>query len=179
MDWGAIGAVGEIIGATAVVASLIYVSLQLKAGTKALQTATRDSVFRSLMEWNYSVMGDPRLAWINQAGARDFESLGEEDRARYMHLMYTLLKMFENVYLHHLEGALGREVWESNLPMLSAYVTQPGGRLYWERRKSSFDSRFNRVIEALEPGPIAFGTALTGHPFPSSTSEEEETRQSE
>jgi hypothetical protein len=162
MDWAAISAIGEIIGALAVVVSLIYVSLQLRAGTQALQTATRDSVFKSLLEWNYAVMGEPRLAWINQAGALDFQALDEEDRARYMQLMYTFLKMFENIFLHHLEGALGKSIWESNLPLVSAYLTQPGARYYWEKRRSSFDPRFNAVIENLRPSEVEFGAAISG-----------------
>lgn len=167
MDWGAVGAIAELVGAAAVVISLIYVSFQLRAGTRALQIATRDSVFRQLMEWNYVVMGDPRLAWINQAGALDFDVLTEEERARYMHLMYTFLKMFENLYLHHLDGALSGGIWEANRPFLAVYLSQPGAHRYWEKRRSAFDPRFNEVIEALNPGTMEFGTMLSGiHPSP-------------
>jgi hypothetical protein len=164
MNWDAFGAIGEVVAAVAVVVSLIYVSIQLRAGTKALQTTTRDSVFKSLQEWNLVCMGDPRLGWVFQDGARDFEGLGEEDRARFLHVMYSFYKVFENIYLHHLEGVVPLEIWEPNLRMLTAYATQPGCRTYWENRKAAFDPRFNSVMEGLKPGPLAPGHALTGTP---------------
>jgi len=168
MNWDAIGAIGEVVGAAAVVVSLIYVSIQLRAGTRALQTTTRDSVTKSLLEWNYVVMDDPQLAWINQAGALDFESLEPKDRARYMHTISTFLQNYENLYLHFLEGAVTKEFWEARLPMLATYIVQPGARNYWEKRRSSFDLRFNAVIEAVEPEAMEFGHTMSGIQPPAS-----------
>ena len=34
MDWTAVGAVGEVVGAVAVVATLLYLSLQVREGNK-------------------------------------------------------------------------------------------------------------------------------------------------
>ena len=162
MNWEAFGAIGELIGAATVVVSLVYVSFQLRSGTRALQTTTRDSVFKSLQEWNLVCMGEPRLGWIFQSGARDFDGLGEEDRARYLHVMYSFHKLFENIYLHHLDGVVPLEIWEPNLMMLTVYATQPGGRKYWEERKATYDPRFNAVVEGLKPSPLAPGHEVSG-----------------
>jgi hypothetical protein len=162
MNWNAFGAIGEVVGAAAVVGSLIYVSIQLRFGAKALQTTTRDSVFKTLQSWNEVVMADPRLGWIFQTGAVNFEGLGEEDRARYLHVMYSFFKAFENIYLHHVDGAVPPEIWEPNLETLRVYGTQPGGRRYWEARKAFYDPRFNAVMEGLKPGPLAPGHAVSG-----------------
>jgi len=161
MNWDAFGAIGELVGAAAVVVSLVYVSFQLRSGTRALQTTTRDSVFKSLQEWNLVCMGDPKLGWIFQSGARDFDGLGEEDRARYLHVMYSFYKLFENIYLHHLDGVVPLEIWEPNLQMLTVYATQPGGRRYWEERKAAYDPRFNLVVEGLRASPLAPGHDLS------------------
>jgi len=161
MNWDAFGAIGEVVGATAVVVSLVYVSIQLRSGTRALQTTTRDSVYKQLQEWNLVVMGDPRLGWIFQKGSTDFESLEEKERARYLHVMYSFFKTFENIYLHHLEGVVPLELWEPNLKMLTVYATQRGGRMYWEQRKAAYDPRFNAVMERLEPGLMAPGHSVS------------------
>jgi hypothetical protein len=161
MNWEAFGAIGEVIGATAVVVSLIYVSLQVRAGLRGLQTTTRDSVFKSLVDWNLTVMGDPRLAWIFQSGSKDFDSLTGEERARYTHIMYGFYKVFENIYLHHVEGIVPPEIWEPNKKMLTVYATQPGGRMYWEARRGAYDPRFIEVLERLSPGPLPAGHVLS------------------
>ncbi len=149
MNWEAFGATGELLGGTAVLISLIYVSLQVRAGRQALQTSTRDSVFRQLQEWNYVVMGDPILGDIFQRGAADLDSLDRVERARFAHSMYSFFKLFENIYLHHLDGSVPADLWEGNLPILELYGTQPGGCAYWIERRDAFDRRFVAVLEAM------------------------------
>ena len=67
MNWEAIGAVGETVGAIAVIISLVYLALQVRSGTRALKTENRDSSFQSLMEFNYILVGDSDLAYLFQA----------------------------------------------------------------------------------------------------------------
>ena len=162
MNWEAFGAIGEVTGATAVVVSVIYVSLQVRAGLKGLQTTTRASVFQTLITWNQVIMADPRLAWTFQAGSKDFEALEKEERARYLHVMYGFYKIMENVYLHYEEGVVPLELWTPNHEILSAYATQPGARQYWEARKAAFDPRFNAVVEGLKEGGLLAGHEVSG-----------------
>lgn len=44
MNWEAIGAIGEIAGATAVIVSLIYVALQILANTRAMRFEAMRSI---------------------------------------------------------------------------------------------------------------------------------------
>lgn len=45
MNWEAISAIGEIVGATAVVVTLIYLAVQVRQGTKATQGGKRPGSF--------------------------------------------------------------------------------------------------------------------------------------
>jgi len=76
--------------------------------------------------------------------------------------MYSFFKVFENIYLHYLDGAVPPELWKPNLTMLTVYGASPGGRGYWEERKAAYDPRFNAVMEGLQPGPLAPGHAVSG-----------------
>jgi hypothetical protein len=49
MDWNAIGAIGEVCGAIAVVITLIYLSRQLRENTKSIKLQSVESTFK---EWN-------------------------------------------------------------------------------------------------------------------------------
>jgi hypothetical protein len=79
MAWEAIGSIADLIGATAVVISLVYFAVQVSSGTRELRTTTRDLAIQKLMEFNYYVMSDAELGWIFQSGCRDFQSLEEKD----------------------------------------------------------------------------------------------------
>ena len=69
MNWTAIGAVGEVLGALAVVATLLYVARQLEEQGRALTTSVRDSAFQQLQEWNYQVVADPVLSHLRTGSA--------------------------------------------------------------------------------------------------------------
>ncbi len=150
MNWEAIGAIGELLGAIAVVISLVYVASQVKSGTRALKTTTRDSAFHSLQEWNYSVLSEPDLAWIFQRGMAEPHVLDERQQARFVHLMYGFLKLYENIYLHVLDGSVGAEAWEHNKEVLAAFANQPGTQRYWNGRRPIFDPRFADWFDSLE-----------------------------
>ena len=71
MNWDAIGAVGEIIGALAVVATLGYLALQVKTNTAAVNQASRQATLSGRAEAGRWVAGNssrlrprgvPRLA---------------------------------------------------------------------------------------------------------------------
>ena len=166
MNWEAFGAIAELVAAAAVVISLLYVSLQLRAGRRELQTSTRDSVLRQFQEFNHVLMGDPTLADIFQRGSADIAALEEKEKPRYTHTMYSFFKVFENLHLHHLDGSVPTELWEANMPMLVLYATQPGARTYWEQRREAFDPRFVGVLEGLGSSSMPTALELSGRELP-------------
>ena len=163
MNWEALNTIVQLVGAGVVVVTLVLVSKELRANTKAMITSTRDSVFRELMEFNLMLAQDDRTAWIFQHGSKDpqWESLNEQERARFAAVLFCLFKVFENLYLHTLTEAVEAEVWESNKQMLNVYVAQPGCRRYWEMRRAAFDIRFQRVVDSMSEPTIPAGHEVT------------------
>ena len=56
MNWDAIGAIGEVSGAVAVVVTLIYLAGQLRQNTQALRSSTYEAINSSAFSWSDSVM---------------------------------------------------------------------------------------------------------------------------
>ena len=155
MNWTAIGALGEVLGAVAVVATLLYVARQLEEQGRALTTSVRDSAFQQLQEWNYQVVADPVLSHLFQRGAanEDWSEFSPEEQSRLIHILYSFFKTFENIYVHSAEGSVPPEVWERNCQVFFAYASQPGCRRYWNDRRGALDERFVEVLEGMgQPG---------------------------
>jgi len=137
----------EILSSLALIISIIYLAKQVKQGTKSLQTSMRDSSFHSLLEWNYHIFSDSELAWIFQKGAKDFNSLDEIQKPRMIHMIYSFIKVFENIYLHHLDKSVESNVWENNYKVFALYFMKPGLQFYWKERREIFDPRFISYVE--------------------------------
>ncbi len=166
MNWSDIGSIGEAIGAIGVIGSLIYLALQVRANSKGLFTSTRESTFNSLKEWNFYVMSDPDLAWIFQQGCRDFNSLDQKERARYVHVMFSFYKLFENIFLHYKAKSISEEVWRYNSTIFFAYAAQPGAKNYYNLRKPIFDPRFSKIVDDLTSAEVPAGHLITEMDLP-------------
>jgi len=162
MNWEAITALSDFIAAIAVVISLVYIAIQVRIGAKALKTDLRDATFRTIMEWNYAVTADPALADLFQRSAADWDLLEGQERARAVHLMFSYFKLFENIYLHYLDGLVEEKVWLSNKQILLAYGTQPGAQYYLSNRMPVFDPKYQALLREMQPSAIVSGSELRG-----------------
>ena len=62
VNWEAIAAVGQLVGALAVLATLIYLAVQIRQNTAAVATATYESAMTGFNDINVVVASHPSLA---------------------------------------------------------------------------------------------------------------------
>jgi hypothetical protein len=97
MQWDAIGALSELFGAIAVVASLLYLSRQLRMTRQVDQTGTLNAVvtgFTHHVGQFFSADDDLALR-----GLTDRSALSESERLRFDHLLSSLVSQGEMA--HH------------------------------------------------------------------------------
>jgi len=64
MNWEAIGAIGEIIGAAAVLGSLIYLAVQIRQNTRSVEANTMQDLSEGYKGIYLTIATDPILAPI-------------------------------------------------------------------------------------------------------------------
>ena len=109
MNWDAIGALGEVIGATAVVATLIYLSIQTRQNTKAVQHASSRGVMEDANAWRYRIVEDPDVAELFRTGLSDPNALSANDKYRFRMLLDALVFHWQ----HAVEA--GQELPQANI----------------------------------------------------------------
>lgn len=62
MNWEALGAVAEPIGALGVIATLAYLAVQIRQNTRAVRAQTYDSFVSQFRSWNEPMRADERMA---------------------------------------------------------------------------------------------------------------------
>jgi len=62
MNWDAIGATAELLGAVGVIASLVYLATQIRQSRDQIRTATYQQIFENLEAVSRRGFGD--LAWL-------------------------------------------------------------------------------------------------------------------
>src|SRR5512133_1858618 len=98
--------IGQIVGAIAVVISLIYVALQIRQNTNAIRAATAQSVHEHFANWYNSFARDASLSQIAINGLKDYGSLSEADKARCVAVFMAFLSYSQNAFLKWRQGLL-------------------------------------------------------------------------
>lgn len=80
-DWSNLA---QVIGALAVVISLFYVGFQIKGNTSAVRSATAQAVHDNYADWYMTMAGDAELNQIAIKGLKDYSSLNETEKARFI-----------------------------------------------------------------------------------------------
>jgi hypothetical protein len=153
VNWTAIGALGEVFGALAVVFSLIYVATQVRQNTKAIRGAATADAIAGLRDWNAVLISDPTAARIFSQGVEDMNNLDEDGRARFIVLIINLFKTFEDMHYQFLQGSMDPAVWEGWENLAALYLKRPGAQQYWAQRRQIFSRPFQAWVEGLTPAP--------------------------
>ncbi len=110
MNWDAIGAIGEVLGAAGVILTLLYLAVQIRQSTKATNAASRDATTGHILSFfelglDNQVIARARHKWSSGGELDDFES---EQLERYQ---YYNFKIFENIHIQYEQGLFSDAEW--------------------------------------------------------------------
>lgn len=145
-EWGS---VAEIVGAVAVIVSLIYVGYQVNVNTSAIRSAAANDASVAMQTW-YLEMGSNRQSsdmWFNAMTSP--EPLATHDEFQFMMMMHAVLLGMQNSYLLSREGTIDIEFREGITIAIVAVKDLPGMRRFWRQRKGFFHSGFAEYVDGL------------------------------
>ncbi|HEY6597929.1 MAG TPA: hypothetical protein VIZ30_01365, partial [Pseudomonadales bacterium] len=78
MNWEAIGALSEALGAAAVFVTLVYLAFQIRHNSAVLEAQTEDAIATGFMNLNAVVATNPELGRVFVQGCEDYDTLNAE-----------------------------------------------------------------------------------------------------
>ncbi len=150
MNWDAIGAVGEIVGAFAVVVTLIFLTLQMRQSNRSQRSTAYQSYLASRSRMQTSVQ-DPDINASFLNASFDPLQTSPEDLRNYHQTMHNCMTYFEGTFRLWQDGMLSDEDWNSNLIMLGEFRGTQGFKFWWPAVIPFFGSEF---VNAVETAPV-------------------------
>lgn len=149
MDWEAIGAVGEVLGALAVVATLGYLAVQIRQNTKAVRIQTYQAIMDSSNRLGDS-LAEQNVDETYRKGRKNPESCSPEEWAQFVLIAGQVMNLYEGLYLHHQSGAIDDDFFVNRWQTFHRIMHQPGFRRLWtEKMGAYYATSFNRAVERL------------------------------
>jgi hypothetical protein len=113
MNWEAIGAIGEISGALAVVLTLLYLARQIQESRKAtvaqIYQGRADAASRSIGLYPIGA----RVAYSLDFSDAVFEQLSDEEREQLGGYMLDLMVRLDNLYFQYRQGFFPEDFFEN------------------------------------------------------------------
>jgi hypothetical protein len=109
MNWDAIGAVGEIVGAIAVVVSLLYLANQIHTSNRAVKQAASKEMMDEIFSWYGQLSSDLSISELWIRGCAKDSTLTKPELFQFGILMQQALVVWER--MSHLEESGEIEQW--------------------------------------------------------------------
>lgn len=149
MNWDAIGAVGEILGAIAVFVTLLYLSVQIRQNTRAVQANGMDSLVSSVNDIRRSLFENKELSELYIKGSNEPASLDQSEQLRYRLVVHNMLMSEANLFAQSRLSGLGDEYWETQKPLIGRIVGSKGGHQFWQQSRAEFPHAFRVEVDQI------------------------------
>ncbi len=157
-----LGALGEFVGAIGVVVTLVYLTMQLRQNTNAIELNTARAVTEELQTMFSLIASNQELAEIFVTASGESELEGAE-RARFYRFTHNIVRVFENAFLQSRSGVIDQAHWEGTTRMMIDYTSSAGFQGYWLDRKHWVSDEFREFMEAeVISAPPKTGVKLPG-----------------
>ena len=142
--------IAEIIAALAVIASILYLAIQVKHSNAQNQASARFEFVRAMGEVNLSIAQDESLAEIVRKGINAFEEMSENEIMRFQMLVGQYTNVWSVMYGLYHDKLLPESEWFAVRKDIHSLLYQGGGRVLWRANLSkSFEPGFVQYVEAL------------------------------
>jgi len=155
MNWEALGAIAELLGAVGVIVTLVYLSTQIRQNSNQLRGSATTAVYEYQRKLVEMLSADPELYKIALRGNEDLASLDPWEQQRFTIWCLHETGMWEMCHQLLRQGALDREIYSGKEDYWLTLHSSPGRREWWNTHSIMLAEGFYReVSKQLEEIPV-------------------------
>ena len=135
-----LASIAEIIGAFAVVISLIYVGVQVNESAGAVRSAAANDANVAVQNWYMQIGSDQQTSELFYEALTSEEALSNQEEFQFLMMFHGIFLAFQNSYLIAEEGTIDVELREALTGVVIGVKDLPGWGRYWRQRKNYLHS---------------------------------------
>ena len=144
-----LASVAEIVGAFAVVVSLVYVGVQVSDSNRAVRSAAVNDANVAVQSWYQQVGSDEQTSRLFYRALMSDSALPNEDEFQFLMMFHGVFLAFQSSYLMAQEGTVDSELLDGLTGAILLVKDTPGMKRYWRQRRTTLDPRFVRYVDEL------------------------------
>jgi len=160
INWEAVGAIANLFAAIGVIATLIYLSIQIRQNTKAVRSSSIQNLVQSFSTTAQAAVENEYIVPLLLKANAGPGGLTEEERGRLHFWFIMTFRRFESVYFQRDLGIVDAEVIDGFERSHIAILASKSAQEWWANSKGIFNSGFVSYVEDL----LEKGIPKTLHP---------------
>lgn len=117
----------QAVGLFALVASLIFIGIEVRQNSVATRSATNAAVKDAFRELNLVIASSPELARAIAANAENPGDAPPEDRIQMLAMWRAVFHIWSNTHRQHLNGTLDPALYDAVVQEISMYAGKARG----------------------------------------------------
>ena len=143
MNWEAIATIAEIVGAAGVIASLIYLAVQIRQSTKVARAETTKDLYLASRAAIMDIAANDSLAKI-WADIREFENV---DVGRRYAFYQSFFRLYELQFNLAGQGLLDKDIAQSYMLIIRMFAGTKYFPDYWQKARREFNDSFAAYVD--------------------------------
>lgn len=141
----------EIAGIFAVVASLVFVGLEMRQAHEISLSQAYQSRVASVVEWNLAFASNPAaLSARRKSDSGALEEISNEELDAFEQTLIALFHLFDNAHLQYQRGFVSDEFWGMTRASLKLQMKNPiANSLFLEKANGRARPEFRDVILSI------------------------------
>ena len=152
MNWEALGAISEAVGSVAIIATLIYLAIQIRHLKRQNVPASFQHTYSAINDFDDAVSQSEALADIIVRGQRSLDALTQGERLRFEHTYGRLLNIVESWHFQVVETAGAGTYRDEQLRNIREFVRKrcdhPGVLAFWSHYKNLYNPAMHALMDA-------------------------------
>jgi len=146
MNWNVVVAVSEVVGAIAVVVTLIYLAAQIKQNTQMVRSEITKDLFVTANAKLLGIASNPEL----RKAAAKLINIAEPELVESF-VLISVLREFELQFVLRTSNLLDPAVMDSYDSAVPVWLGSDAARQWWASNKADYNSNFVTYIDNLVP----------------------------
>lgn len=167
MNWEAIAAIGEMIGAIGVILTLGYLAYQIRQNTQQLAQNERTSIAAAVNVSTTSYRENRRYIYtsaevseITRKGMMDPQGLDDSDIYRFRLVLHNLVDALWDIYSQTVSTGYSTETWDMlGVKLVERVLSTNGGRWFWtnfgDDYTGDFRAEIDRILDEASAKPLS------------------------
>jgi len=154
MDWEALGAIAEAVGAIAIFVSLVYVAAQIRQNTQqfsrsveAAQLAAFERNIESGNRIRELLMLHPDLLQLLLSGFDSYQELSASEKFRFGMLLRNIFSEMQGAYIRQLSVEHDPLEFEGTTRVLDEILVNRGVREWLESNEPDWRPAFRKLVD--------------------------------